>query len=94
MYNRAVEDTETALKLNENSLKAWLLLAKASFMDGNEKAFENAVREAKNRNENHLKFIDGKYDSFETIFFSYNSVFFLTDYVENLKKEKELDNDG
>lgn len=64
LYSRAVEDAETALKLNENSLKSWLLSAKANYKDGNQKAFETAVEEAKNRHGNHLKFINGK--CFET----------------------------
>lgn len=61
LYQRAIDDCETALKLNEDSLKAWLLLAKALYFLGRKKEFETAIEEAKNRNKEQLRFIDGKY---------------------------------
>lgn len=60
LYPRAIEDAETALKLNENSLKGWLLLAKAHFLNRNESEFNRAVREAKERNKGKVDFIEGK----------------------------------
>lgn len=58
-YDKAIQDISWALKLNENSLKSWLLLAKAHFLNGNKEEFENAVAQAKQRNSGKGDFVDG-----------------------------------
>lgn len=60
LYDKAVEDAKTALKLNEDSLKAWLLLAKAYYKKKCREDFENCLKEAKERNPKYCSFIDGK----------------------------------
>lgn len=59
-YDKAISDCETALRLNENSLKPRLLMAKAHFLQGDLKKFETAVKETKDRNEDQLDFIEGR----------------------------------
>ncbi|KAJ3617684.1 hypothetical protein MTP99_006781 [Tenebrio molitor] len=58
-YDKAIDDCETALRLNENSLKARLLLAKSHYLRGNFNDFEMAVGEAKKRNNEETEVIDG-----------------------------------
>lgn len=60
LHDRAVEDAKTALKLNENSLKAWLLLAKAYYKKNSKEDFERCLKEAKDRNPKYCSFVDGK----------------------------------
>lgn len=60
LYDKAVEDAKTALKLNEDSLKAWLLLAKAYYKKKCREDFENCLKEVKERNPKYCSFIDGK----------------------------------
>ncbi|XP_044261210.1 tetratricopeptide repeat protein 12-like [Tribolium madens] len=57
-YDKAVVDCETALRLNENSLKAGLLKAKAHFLQGDLRSFEETVKETKERNEDKMSFIE------------------------------------
>ncbi|KAJ8984156.1 hypothetical protein NQ317_017808 [Molorchus minor] len=57
MYDKAKEDLKWALRLNENCLKAWLLLAKAHFCTKDEKGFDKALEEAAKRNPEDKPFI-------------------------------------
>lgn len=63
LYQKAIDDAETALKLNENSLKARLLLAKACYKSEKHEEYQNAVKEAKERNPKHIQFIDGNFSA-------------------------------
>lgn len=49
-YDKAIEDLKWALKLNENSLKSWLLLAKAHYFTENTEKFGESILEAQRRN--------------------------------------------
>ncbi|EFA05011.2 Tetratricopeptide repeat protein 12-like Protein [Tribolium castaneum] len=57
-YDKAIGDCETALRLNENSLKAHLLMAKAYFLQGDLANFEAAVKETKERNGDQMSVIE------------------------------------
>lgn len=59
-YDKAKEDINWALKLNENCLKSWLLLAKINLLQGNESEFEKSVREAISRNKSQENFVKSK----------------------------------
>lgn len=59
LYEKAIHDAETALKLNENSLKTWLLLAKAYYKSEKLEKFQEAVKQAKEKNPKQTQFIDG-----------------------------------
>lgn len=59
LYEKAVNDAETALKLNEDSLKGWLLMAKAYSKLGNREKCENAIAEAKKRNPERVDVVEG-----------------------------------
>lgn len=50
-----------ALRLNEDCLKSWLLLAKVSFLTGNYTEMEEYIAEAKKRNPKNLEFVEGLY---------------------------------
>ncbi|KAJ3652205.1 hypothetical protein Zmor_018190 [Zophobas morio] len=57
-YDKAIKDCETALQLNENSLRARLLLAKAYYFSGKMNNFQKTVEEAKETNVSELSFIN------------------------------------
>lgn len=61
LYEKAIGDAKTALELNEDSLKGWLLMAKAHKKLGNSSEYENAMKEARNRNPGEINAIEGKY---------------------------------
>lgn len=50
-----------ALRLNEDCLKSWLLLAKVSFLTGNDIEMEEYIAEAKKRNPKNVEFVEGMY---------------------------------
>lgn len=60
LYEKALNDAETALKLNEDSLRGWLLMAKAYKNLGNQQKYESAISEARKRNPNRIDIIDGR----------------------------------
>ncbi|KAJ8939997.1 hypothetical protein NQ318_012919 [Aromia moschata] len=57
MYDKAKEDLSWALRLNENCLKSWLLLAKANFESKNFKEYNKAIEDAIQRNPGDAPFI-------------------------------------
>ncbi|KAF7286621.1 hypothetical protein GWI33_004657 [Rhynchophorus ferrugineus] len=58
-FDKAKTDlVDWALRLNENCLKSWLLLAKIHHLNGNQEEFEKAIFEAKQRNPDCLNFIE------------------------------------
>lgn len=57
---KAVEDFKTALRLDEGSLKARLLMAKAYYVLGDEEGFGSVVEEAKEVRQDKKDFICGK----------------------------------
>lgn len=57
-YDKAIDDVEKALMLNENSLRAGLLLAKAYFLRNDQKKFWTAVEQVKEKNPKQISFID------------------------------------
>lgn len=59
LYEKAINDAETALKLNEDSLKGWLLIAKAYKKLGKQEKYENSIEEAKKRNPDRIDLIEG-----------------------------------
>lgn len=59
LYDKAKEDLKWALKLNEDCLKSWLLLAKANFLNKSYEEYRNAVEEALARNPKSEDFIKG-----------------------------------
>lgn len=59
LYEKALNDAETALKLNEDSLRGWLLMAKAYKNLGNQEKCENAIAEARKRNPDRIDIIEG-----------------------------------
>lgn len=84
LYERAAEDAETALKLNEDSLKGWLLLAKAQKKMGNEERCEEAVREARRRNPEHEDLIEGGYSE-PSFIWSWKPTVLFSEYVKALE---------
>ncbi|KAJ8917301.1 hypothetical protein NQ315_002319 [Exocentrus adspersus] len=66
LHDKAKEDlTNWALRLNEDCLKSWLLLAKANYLSGDFRAFDEAVQEALKRNPDEEGFIKGYVDTLE-----------------------------
>nr|CAI5863096.1 unnamed protein product [Callosobruchus analis] len=60
LYSKAKEDLkEWALRLNEDCLKSWLLLAKVHFLENDLEEFHKAVAEATKRNPDDGDFIKG-----------------------------------
>lgn len=59
MYDKALNDIDRALYLNENSLKGYLLKAKIYFLTGDNVQMEQVLQEAKNKHLEKIKFIDG-----------------------------------
>lgn len=60
LFEQAKSDLKDwALKLNENCMKSWLLLAKTNFLSGNADEYEECISQAKTRNPTHLDFITG-----------------------------------
>ncbi|VEN37535.1 unnamed protein product [Callosobruchus maculatus] len=60
LYSKAKEDlTEWALRLNEDCLKSWLLLAKVHLLENNLEEFHKAIAEATKRNPDDSDFIKG-----------------------------------
>lgn len=57
-YDKAVDDATKALELNETSLKAGLLLAKAYFLKNNQAKFQSVIDDVKNKNQNKITFIN------------------------------------
>ncbi|CAH1118646.1 unnamed protein product [Phaedon cochleariae] len=57
LYQRAKEDLKWALRLNEDCLKSWLLLAKVHFQEKNHEEFAAAIKEAIDRNPRDANFI-------------------------------------
>ncbi|KAL1490543.1 hypothetical protein ABEB36_013219 [Hypothenemus hampei] len=57
-----------ALRLNENCLKSWLLLAKVNFLNKDMDAFEKCISEAKNRNPKDIIFIEDYVDTIKNPF--------------------------
>lgn len=60
-YEKAIEDFKTALRLNENSLKAQLLMAKTFHLLDNKIEFNNFIKEAKEKHQDQIQFIDGRW---------------------------------
>ncbi|CAH0549475.1 unnamed protein product [Brassicogethes aeneus] len=58
LYEKALPDLNWALRLNEDCLKSWLLLAKANFYLENLTEFDKAIKEAMERNPNHKDYIN------------------------------------
>ncbi|XP_017784539.1 PREDICTED: tetratricopeptide repeat protein 12-like [Nicrophorus vespilloides] len=58
LYDKAISDAETALRLNENCLKSYLFIAKANYLSDNLKEFSNAIEKAKCIHPNMVKFIE------------------------------------
>lgn len=61
LFDKAKEDLNWALKLNEDCLKSWLLLAKVNFLENRKFEFEHCLKEATERNPEYKTFIDGKF---------------------------------
>lgn len=61
VYDKAKEDLNWALRLNEDSLKSWLLLAKINLLEGNMVEYEKSIREAIERNPDKQEFIISKF---------------------------------
>ncbi|CAH1979489.1 unnamed protein product [Acanthoscelides obtectus] len=60
LYSKAKDDlTEWALRLNEDCLKSWLLLAKVHYLENNMEEFHKAIAEATERNPEDSNFIKG-----------------------------------
>lgn len=61
-FDKAKTDLKDwALRLNEDCLKSWLLLAKVSFLSGNHTEMEEYIAEAKKRNPKNVEFVEGLY---------------------------------
>lgn len=85
LYNNAIADAELSLRLDEDHIRALLLLAKAQFLNGNLEDYESTIAEAKIRHPDQKDFIKGK---LKFVYFSYlnDSLDFL-EFVEKLKTE-------
>lgn len=57
MFEKAIEDCKNALKIDEDSMKAWLYLAK-SYINLGDRQFEYAIRQLKNRHPTQSAYID------------------------------------
>ncbi|KAK5638115.1 hypothetical protein RI129_012410 [Pyrocoelia pectoralis] len=60
-YDKAIDDIERALQLNETSLKAGLLLVKVYLLKNDPKKFRDAVEQVKENNPKQISFIDGNF---------------------------------
>ncbi|KAG5880427.1 hypothetical protein JTB14_013202 [Gonioctena quinquepunctata] len=82
LYEKAKEDLKWALRINENCLKSWLLLAKIHIIENNKIEFEAALKEAKDRNpqdENVIK--DFAKDLSERLFAAAEEGNFVTSHI-------------
>ncbi|ERL87636.1 hypothetical protein D910_05027 [Dendroctonus ponderosae] len=60
LFEQAKSDLKNwALRLNEDCLKSWLLLAKTNFLSGNSGEYEECISQAKKRNPGDIQFIKG-----------------------------------
>lgn len=60
LFEKAKEDLNWALRLNEDCLKSLLLLAKVNLLQENRHDFEKVIREAIERNPDKEEFIKSK----------------------------------
>lgn len=58
LYEKAIADCELALRINENSLKARLLLAKSQYLCGDVSSFAKTIEETKKLHPDDTGFID------------------------------------
>ncbi|KAB0790920.1 hypothetical protein PPYR_02720 [Photinus pyralis] len=65
-YEKAIDDVERALMLNEGSLRAGLLLAKAHFLKNDKKKFWIAVEQVKEKNPKQISFINEYIEELES----------------------------
>ncbi|KAJ8953702.1 hypothetical protein NQ314_007311 [Rhamnusium bicolor] len=66
LYNKAKNDLDWALRLNEDCLKSWLLLAKTHYLSKNYEEYKRAIEEAQQRNPEEEDFIKEYVENLET----------------------------
>lgn len=85
--DKAKSDLEDwALRINEDCLRSWLLLAKVNYLNGNQTDFEENILEAKKRNPEDIDFIEGVKNLVLVIFKTVFIIILFAGYVKKISE--------